>query len=120
MAVRALRGATCLAVDDRDEMHDAVVELLAEMFDRNGLATDDLISIVFTATPDLHSEFPAAAARQLALRDVPLLCAQEIDVFGSLPRVVRVLVHAETPLARAEIVHIYLRGAEVLRKDLAQ
>ncbi len=120
MAVRALRGATCLAADDRDEMHDAVVELLAEMFERNALANDDLISIVFTATPDLHSEFPAAAARQLALGDVPLLCAQEIDVDGSLPRVVRVLVHAETSLTRAQIVHVYLRGAEVLRKDLAQ
>jgi chorismate mutase len=120
VAVRALRGATCLAADDRDEMHDAVVELLAEMFERNALGDDDLISIVFTATPDLHSEFPAAAARQLALGDVPLLCAQEIDVTGALPRVVRVLVHAETPLARSQIVHVYLRGAEVLRKDLAQ
>ena len=120
MPVRALRGATCLAADDRAEMHDAVVELLAEMFDRNGLSTDDLISIVFTATPDLHAEFPAAAARQLALGDVPLLCAQEIDVADAVPRVVRVLVHAETDLARADIVHIYLRGAEVLRQDLAQ
>jgi len=118
--VRALRGATCLAVDDRDEMHDAVVELLAELFARNGLSTDDLISIVFTATPDLHSEFPAAAARRLALGDVPLLCAQELDVAGALPRVVRVLVHAETDQPRADMTHVYLRGAEVLRKDLAQ
>jgi len=101
-------------------MHEAVVELVAEMLERNGMSTEDLISIVFTATPDLHSEFPAAAARQLALGDVPLLCAQELDVPGSLPRVVRVLAHAETALARAEIVHVYLRGAEVLRKDLAQ
>ena len=120
VAVRALRGATCLAADDRDEMHEAVVELVAEMLERNGMSTEDLISVVFTATPDLHSEFPAAAARQLALGDVPLLCAQELDVPGSLPRVVRVLAHAETALARAEIVHVYLRGAEVLRKDLAQ
>jgi chorismate mutase len=120
VAVRALRGATCLSADDRDEMHEAVVELLAEVFERNGLSTDDLISIVFTATPDLHSEFPAAAARQLALGDVPLLCAQEIDVAGALPRVVRVLVHAETSRSRSEIVHVYARGAEVLRKDLAQ
>ena len=120
MAVRALRGATCLTADDREEMHDAVVELLAEMLERNGMSTDDLISIVFTATPDLHCEFPAAAARQLSLGDVPLLCAQELDVDGALPRVVRVLVHAETPLARHDIVHVYLRGAEVLRKDLAQ
>jgi chorismate mutase len=120
VAVRALRGATCLTADDRDEMHDAVVELLSEIFDRNGLSNDDLISIVFTATPDLHCEFPAAAARRLQLGDVPLLCAQEIDVDGALPRVVRVLVHAETPRTREEIVHVYSRGAEVLRKDLAQ
>ena len=120
MAVRALRGATCLGADDRDEMHDAVVELVSELLERNAMTTDDLISIVFTATPDLHSEFPAAAARRLGLGDVPLICAQELDVAGALPRVVRVMVHAETGLARAEIVHVYLRGAEVLRKDLAQ
>ena len=120
MAVRALRGATCLIADDRDEMHDAVVELLSELLERNAMTTDDLISIVFTATPDLHSEFPAAAARRLGLGDVPLICAQELDVAGALPRVVRVMVHAETALARAQIVHVYLRGAEVLRKDLAQ
>jgi chorismate mutase len=120
VAVRALRGATCLTADDSEEMHDAVVELLAELFERNGLSTDDLISIVFTATPDLHAEFPAAAARRLGLGDVPLLCAQELDVAGALPRVVRVLVHTETPLGRHEIVHVYLRGAEVLRQDLAQ
>ena len=120
MAVRALRGATCLIADDRDEMHDAVVELLSELLERNAMTTEDLISIVFTATPDLHSEFPAAAARRLGLGDVPLICAQELDVTGALPRVVRVMVHADTGLARAQIVHVYLRGAEVLRKDLAQ
>jgi chorismate mutase len=120
VAVRALRGATCLAVDERDEMQDAVVELVTEMLGRNGLTTGDLISVVFTATPDLHSDFPAAAARRLELSDVPLLCAQEIDVAGALPRVIRVLAHAETELARADISHVYLRGAEVLRKDLAQ
>jgi chorismate mutase len=120
VAIRALRGATCLTADDRDEMHDAVVELVTQMLDRNDLTTDDLISLVFTSTPDLHSDFPAAAARRLGLGDVPLLCAQEIDVTGSLPRVIRVLAHAQTLLARPDITHVYLRGAEVLRKDLAQ
>lgn len=120
MAVRALRGATCLTADDQDEMHDAVVELLSQLMERNALTTDDLISVVFTATPDLHADFPAAAARRLDLGDVPLLCAQEIDVAGALPRVIRVLVHAESDLSRPQIVHVYLRGAEVLRKDLAQ
>jgi chorismate mutase len=120
VAVRALRGATCLTADDQAEMHEAVAELVGQLLERNALTTDDLISVVFTATPDLHADFPAAAARQLALGDVPLLCAQEIDVAGALPRVIRVLAHAETLLARADIVHVYLRGAEVLRRDLAQ
>ena len=120
MAVRAIRGATCLQADDRDEMTEAVVELVTVLLERNGLSSDDLISLIFTSTPDLRSEFPAAAARKLGLGDVPLLCAQELDIAGSLPRVVRVMVHAETARPRAEIVHIYLRGAEVLRKDLAQ
>jgi len=93
---------------------------VTELLERNGLSTDQLISVVFTATPDLRSAFPAAAARTLNLGDVPLLCAVEIDVVGALDRVVRVLVHADTPLARADITHVYLRGAEVLRQDLAQ
>jgi chorismate mutase len=120
MSVRALRGATQLTADDAAEMADAVVELLREMLDRNGMTVDDLISIIFTATPDLTSEFPAAAARTLGLGDVPLLCAQEIDVAGAVPRVVRVMAHAESWRPRDEIVHVYLRGAEVLRRDLAQ
>ena len=120
MSVRALRGATQLTADDPVEMADAVVELLQEMLDRNGLTVDDLISIIFTATPDLTSEFPAAAARTVGLGDVPLLCAQEIDVAGAVPRVVRVMAHAESWRARGEIAHVYLRGAEILRRDLAQ
>ena len=120
MPVRAIRGATQLVADDRAEMAEAVVELLTEMFGRNDLSTDDLISIVFTSTSDLHAEFPAAAARELDLGDVPLICAQELDVDGALPRVVRVMAHVETPRARSEVVHVYLRGAEVLRRDLAQ
>jgi chorismate mutase len=120
VSVRGLRGATCLSADDATEMGDAVVELLSELLQRNGLTTAELISVVFTATPDLRCDFPAAAARALGLGDVPLLCAQEIDVNGALPRVVRVLAHVETPLQRGEITHVYLRGAEVLRQDLAQ
>lgn len=120
MAVRALRGATQLQADDEAEMVDAVAELLTEVLDRNALSADDLISVLFTATPDLHSQFPALAARKLGMGDVPLLCAQEISVEGALPKVVRVMAHAETPAARAEIRHVYLRGTEVLRRDLAQ
>lgn len=120
MAVRALRGATQLREDDFTEMREAVVELLREMFSRNGVEPADLVSVIFTATPDLHCGFPAAAARELALGDVPLICAAELDITGALPRVVRVLMHLETPKARAELIHVYTRGAEVLRLDLAQ
>ncbi len=120
MAVRAIRGATRLTADDPVEMSEAVVELVSAMLERNELDRADLISAIFTATPDLVSMFPAAAARGLGLGDVPLMCAQEIDVTGALTRVVRVMAHVETPRSRAEIVHVYLRGAEVLRQDLAQ
>ena len=75
---------------------------------------------MFTATPDLHSEFPALAARELGLGDVPLMCTQELDITGAMPRVVRLMAHVETDLARADIQHIYLRGAVALRRDLAQ
>lgn len=120
MTVRAIRGATCLEVDDAGHMRERVVELVQAMLDRNSLAVDDLISVIFTATPDLRSDFPAAAVRSVGLGDVPLLCAQELDVPGALPRVVRVLAHAQVEVARADVAHVYLRGAEVLRQDLAQ
>lgn len=118
--IRALRGATQLTADDADEMAVAVVELLSAMLERNGITTGDLVSVIFTSTPDLHSTFPAAAARTLDIGDVPLICAQEIDVVGALPRVVRVMAHAELDRPRQNVVHVYLRGAEVLRQDLAQ
>lgn len=120
MAVRGVRGAVMLGADDPDEMTDAVVELLTEMMSRNGLDRDDLISILFTATPDLHCAFPAAAARTLGLQDVPLMCAQEIDVHGAPQRVIRILAHVDTDLERRDVCHIYLRGAEILRQDIAQ
>jgi chorismate mutase len=120
MSVRAIRGATCLEVDEAEHMRERVVELVQEMLDRNGLGVAELISVIFTATPDLRSDFPAAAARTVGLGDVPLLCARELDIPGALPRVVRVLAHAELDRPRAEVAHVYLRGAEVLRQDLAQ
>lgn len=120
MALRAIRGAVQLRADTVGEMSDAVVELMSEILRRNGIMTEDLVSVIFTATPDLHAEFPAAAARSLDLGDVPLLCAQELDVAGALPRIVRVMAHAELDRPRHEVVHVYLRGAEALRRDLAQ
>lgn len=120
MAVRAIRGATQLDVDDRDHLLSSVVELIGELLSQNDIGPDDLISMVFTATPDLHSEFPALAARQLGIGDTPLLCTQELDIVGALPRVIRVMAHAETELSKAQVRHVYLRGAAALRRDLAQ
>lgn len=120
MTVRAIRGATCLTADDAVEMNEAVVELLQDILMRNELPVDDVISVIFTATPDITAGFPAAAARDVGFEDVPLLCASEIDVSGALPLVVRVLMHADLDVPRPDIQHVYLRGAEVLRMDLAQ
>ncbi|MCU1676793.1 MAG: chorismate mutase [Frankiales bacterium] len=120
MAVRAVRGAVQLEADDAGEMATAVSELVGAVLERNALLADDIISILFTATPDLVSDFPAHAVRKIGITDVPLLCATEIDVAGALPRVVRLLAHIETARPRAEIAHVYLRGAVALRRDLAQ
>ncbi|KQX33521.1 chorismate mutase [Streptomyces sp. Root63] len=120
MAVRAVRGAVQLDEDEAGHMGRQVGELLTAVLDRNELVADDLISIWFTATPDLHSDFPAAAARGLGIVDVPLICAQELDIDGAMPRVVRILVHVETYLSRAEISHVYLGATAALRKDIAQ
>ncbi|MFJ1600845.1 chorismate mutase [Streptomyces sp. NPDC088261] len=120
MAVRAVRGAVQLERDEPGHMDDQVRQLLTAMLERNAIARDDLISIWFTATPDLHSDFPAAAARGLGIVDVPLLCAQEMDVAGAMPRVVRILAHIESDLPRSRIAHVYLGAAAALRKDIAQ
>jgi len=120
MAVRAIRGAIQLDVDEREHLLSCTRELVTEVLRANAIHTDDLISIIFTVTADLRSEFPALAARELGLGDVPLLCTTEIDVPGALPRVVRLMAHAETERARADVRHVYLRGAVVLRRDLAQ
>ena len=120
MAVRAIRGATQVAADDREEVLAATRELVGTVLERNQLDPADLISILFTATPDLVSEFPALAARELGLGDVPLMCATEIAVPHALPRVLRLMAHVETPLPRAQVQHVYLRGAVALRRDIAQ
>jgi chorismate mutase len=120
MAVRAVRGAIQVDADERDEILQGTTELVTEVLRRNDIDPDDLISIVFTATPDLTAEFPAYAARLLGLTDVPLLCTTEIAVPGSMPRVLRLLAHVDTTRSRAEIRHVYLRGATGLRTDLPQ
>jgi chorismate mutase len=118
--LRALRGATTVAGDDSEAIVSATAELLTEMLERNGVAGDDLVSMVFTATSDLRAEFPAAAARRIGISHVPLLCAQEIDVPGSVGRCVRVMVHLYTARPAAELRHVYLRGARHLRADLSE
>ena len=120
MPVRAIRGATCLTADDKSEMNEAVAELLLDMLTANGLTPDDVISVLLTSTPDLVCGFPAAAARGVGFAEVPLICAQEIDVDGALARTVRVMMHVETDLARSAVTHVVTRGAQVLREDLAR
>ena len=119
MPVRALRGATQLEVDERDHLLERTTELVRAVLTENQLDFDDLISIIFTATPDVRSEFPAYAARSLGLVDVPLLCTVELDIGGAMDRVVRLLMHVETSLSRAEVTHVYLHGARNLRRDLS-
>lgn len=120
MAVRAIRGATQVAADGRQEILDGTAELVTKVLERNRLSTDDVISVIFSATPDLRAEFPALAARSLGFQDVPLLCCCELAVPGAMPRVIRLMMHVETGLNRAEVQHVYLRGAKALRLDIAQ
>jgi chorismate mutase len=120
VAVRAIRGATQVDADERAQILEATTELVTEVMARNRLTTDDVISVLFTATPDLVAEFPALAARKLGFHEVPLLCASELAVPHALPRVIRLMAHVETERPRAEIQHVYLRGATALRLDIAQ
>jgi len=120
VGLRAIRGAIQIDADDRRQILDGTAELVTSVLDRNGLSTDEVISVIFSATPDLRAEFPALAARSLGFADVPLLCCTEIDVPGALPRVVRLMMHVETAKTRSQIQHVYLRGATALRLDIAQ
>lgn len=120
MNMRAIRGATQLRKDDLAELNEAVTELLTEMLDRNNINAADVINVFFTATPDVKSGFPAAAARSLGWQDIPLICSVEMDVKDCLALVIRVMMQIQSNQSRSEIKHIYLRGAEVLRLDIAQ
>lgn len=119
MACRGIRGATTVETNTVQEILEATRELLGAMIVANrGLEARDVASVIFTVTPDLDAAFPARAARGLGWNEVPLLDAQEIPVPGSLPRCIRVLVHWNTDKSQAEIVSVYLRGAQALRPDL--
>ena len=120
MTVRAIRGATTVERDEREHLHERTQELVDAILRENALGPDDLISVFFTCTPDIVSDFPAAAARELGFGEVPLMCAQEMAVPGALPKVVRVMMHAHLDAPRDQISHIYLYEAKTLRRDLAQ
>ena len=120
MPVRAIRGAIQLDATDRDAILEGTAELVTAVMNRNDLTADDVISVLFTVTPDLTAEFPALAARKTGFHAVPLMCATEIPVHGAMPRVVRLMAHVETDRPRSEIAHVYLRGAAALRLDIAQ
>jgi chorismate mutase len=118
VSVRAIRGATTVDEDTVEQVGDRVTALLTEMLARNDVGHDDLISILFTATGDIHSVFPASVARPLGLGDVPLMCARELDIAGAVPMCIRVLLHCTTTRTRSELHHVYLEGASNLRDDL--
>ena len=117
MRLHALRGATSVEADERDQILAATTVLMRELLEANALDPDDLVSCIFTLTPDLHAEFPAVAAREMGLSAVPLMCAQELDVPGAMPRVIRVLVHCYLPDGRTA-QHCYHGEARKLRLDL--
>jgi chorismate mutase len=117
-AVRALRGATTVDADTVDQVTDRVQTLVRRMLEDNGVDKEDVISILFTATDDITSMFPATAARAIGLGDVPLICAGELSIDGGTPLCIRVLMHLTTERARSELHHVYLEGARGLRDDL--
>jgi len=120
MAVRGIRGATSARSDTRDDILQATRELLAEILRSNEIDQfDEIVSILFTTTPDLTAVFPAEAAREMGMHAVPLLCASEIAVPGRLPRCVRLLMHLNTEKPAARMVHVYLGEAKCLRPDMS-
>lgn len=120
MALRAIRGAITLERDERAHLHERTQELVEALLRANDITPDDIVSVLFTCTPDIISDFPAAAARELGFGAVPLMCAQEMAVPGALPLVVRVMMHVDTERPRDQMQHVYLHDAVALRRDLAQ
>jgi chorismate mutase len=122
LRLAALRGATTLDDDTRSEVMERTTELLAAMLERNGLSSDHIVSLLFTATDDIHAEFPAAAVREAGISDVPMICARELAIEGgsNIALCVRVMAHVYTDLPRSQLRHAYLRGARQLRSDLPE
>lgn len=119
MSVRGIRGATSVEADDKEMILTATGELLQEICRANGIDQyDDIVSAIFTTTSDLTSTFPAEAARTMGMGMVPLLCATEIPVPGSMPRVIRILLHVNADKPQSEINHVYLGETRRLRPDI--
>lgn len=120
MSTRALRGATTVSENNRQEMLDETAILLKEIFKRNDIDKEDVASIIFTTTGDLNAVFPAVAARELGLTEVPLMCMQEIPVPGALQKCIRILMHINSDKKNNQLNHVYLNGAVVLRPDIVK
>jgi chorismate mutase len=118
LMVRGLRGATTVDADTVEQVTQRSQELILRLMERNDLTEDDIVSVLFTATADVTSVFPATAIREIGFGAVPLLCAAEIAVPGAMPLCIRVLLHVHTTRTRDEIHHVYLHGAQGLRDDL--
>ena len=118
MRILALRGATTCDENSKTEVDTKTQRLVSEMLERNAIAHDDLVSIIFTATDDITAEFPATAARALGLGDVPLLCARELAIDHGMPLAIRVMMHFYGEQPRNDLHHVYLEGARSLRDDL--
>ncbi len=117
--LRGVRGAITVTADDRQLILQATTELLAKMVELNQIHSEDIASVLLTMTNDLHSVFPAVAARAMGWTEVPLTCARELEITGALSRCIRVLLHWNTERTQKEIRHVYLRDAMTLRPDLA-
>lgn len=120
MTFLAIRGATTCKNDSKQDITKATQELVTQMMDRNEISQNQVVSILFTSTADLTQEFPATAARGLGLDDVPLMCAQELSIIGSMPKCIRAMMHVDVPKSRSEIHHVFLGQAQSLRKDLSE
>jgi chorismate mutase len=118
--VRAIRGATTVEHDTRDEVIARTQELVTAIVTRNGVEDDAMVSIIFTATDDIRSAFPAEAAREAGFTRVPLMCARELAIEGGIERCIRIMLHVYTTLSADELRHPYLHGARQLRTDLPE
>ena len=119
MRCRGIRGATTVSANTRDEILNATQELLQKIIQANSIDKDEVACAILTTTPDLNAEFPALAARKIGWTDTALLCGHEMDVPGSLTRCIRILILLNTEKTAKDIVHVYMRGAEMLRPDVA-